>query len=95
MSLLDIVRQARRHLEENGRVSYAMLQREFGLDDDALAAVIDELVDVQGVATREAKVLSWTGGAAAAKVVDKEALSSLFRLARADHGWFQQERFSR
>lgn len=53
MSLLEIIRQVRRHLEESGRLSYRMLRREFDLDDDKLAEVIEELVDVQGVAVRE------------------------------------------
>ena len=36
MSVLDIVRQVRQHLQESGRVSYRMLRREFALDDDSL-----------------------------------------------------------
>ncbi len=48
MNLLDVVRDVRRHLEENGRVSLRMLQRQFGLDEDALADIIEEFVDIQG-----------------------------------------------
>ena len=68
MKLLDVVREVRRHLEENGRVSLRMLRRQFELDDDALAEVIEELVDVQRVATREEGALAWTGGAVPRRV---------------------------
>ena len=50
MNLLDVVREVRRHLETNGRLSLRMLRRQFELDDDELAEVIEELVDVQRVA---------------------------------------------
>jgi class 3 adenylate cyclase/tetratricopeptide (TPR) repeat protein len=61
VNLFDIVREVRRHLEENGRLSLRMLRRQFELDDDALEEVIEELVDVQGVARRDGKVLAWAG----------------------------------
>src|SRR6185369_3323459 len=61
MRLLDIVREVRRHLEENGRVSLRMLRRQYELDDEALAELIEELVDVQRVARREETVLVWAG----------------------------------
>ena len=32
MNLLKVVREVRRHLEENGRLSLRMLQRQFELD---------------------------------------------------------------
>src|SRR5262245_43495476 len=63
MNLLDVVREVRRHLEESGRLSLRMLRRQFELDDDALKEVIEELVDVQGVARREEKALAWSGTA--------------------------------
>ena len=53
MDLLDVVGEVRRHLEENGRLSFRMLRRQFALDDAALEEVIEELVDVQRVARRE------------------------------------------
>lgn len=43
MSVLEIVRQVRQHLEESGRLSYRMLQREFALDDDTLAEVVEQI----------------------------------------------------
>jgi len=57
------VERARALLERNGRVSFRGLKREFELDDDALEDLVEELVDVQQVAAREGKVLSWIGGA--------------------------------
>ena len=36
MKLLNVVREVRRHLEENGRVSLRMLRRQYDLDDEAL-----------------------------------------------------------
>ena len=61
MKLLEVLREARRHLEENGRVSYRMLRREFNLDDDALEDLVEELADVQQVAVRDGNVLVWSG----------------------------------
>jgi class 3 adenylate cyclase/predicted ATPase len=65
MNLLDVVREVRRHLEENGRLSLRILRRQFELNDDALEEVIEELVEVRGVARREEQVLAWSGTAAA------------------------------
>ena len=59
MSFLETVELARAFLERNGRVSLRGLKREFGLDDDALDELVEELVDVQQVAGREGNVLSW------------------------------------
>ena len=62
MNLLEIVTKARVFLEENGRVSYRMLRRQFDLDDEALEDIKDELIDVQQVAADEGgKVLVWLG----------------------------------
>ena len=60
MNLLDVVREVRRHLEENGRLSLRMLRRQFELDDNGLEEVIEELVDVQRVARREEDALAWS-----------------------------------
>src|SRR5262249_38431621 len=64
MSLLEIVREVRRHLEESGSLSYLRLRREFSLDDDTLAKVVEELVDNQRVAVREDQALAWSAAAA-------------------------------
>ena len=60
MNLLDVVREVRRHLEENGRLSLRMMRRQFALDDAALEEVIEELVDIQRVARREEDALAWS-----------------------------------
>jgi len=57
------LRQAKALLEEQRRVSLRALSREVELEGDALEEVIDELVEVQGVARREGKVLVWRGPA--------------------------------
>jgi class 3 adenylate cyclase/tetratricopeptide (TPR) repeat protein len=65
MSFFDTVRRAKNYLEEQGRVSIRALQREFDVTDDALEELVGELVDVQQVAARDGKVLSWIGMATA------------------------------
>jgi class 3 adenylate cyclase/tetratricopeptide (TPR) repeat protein len=65
-NLLEVVGEVRRHLEQNGRVSLRMLRRQFELDDESLAALIEELVDVQRVARREDTALAWSPAAPAA-----------------------------
>ena len=61
MSFLGTVVRAKTYLHEHGHVSLRALQREFEIDDEALADLVEELVDVQQVASREGKVLSWIG----------------------------------
>jgi class 3 adenylate cyclase/tetratricopeptide (TPR) repeat protein len=68
MSFLETVDRARSHLERNGRVSLRALQREFGLDDESLDELVEELVDTQRVAVREGKALAWSGGDAQASL---------------------------
>src|SRR5262249_57370046 len=79
MNLLDVVREVRRHLEENGRLSLRMLRRQFELDDGALEEVIEELVDVQRVARREQNALAWSGNVAAEQLGPGVATSSTAR----------------
>lgn len=55
--------RAKTFLRAQGRVSLRVLKREFQLDDEALDELVEELVDVQQVAVREGKVLSWVGPA--------------------------------
>ncbi len=73
MNLLEVISRVRRHLEENGRLSYRMLQREFELDADALEELIEELVDIQQVAAREGKAISWVGAASNTPPVTESA----------------------
>jgi class 3 adenylate cyclase/predicted ATPase len=63
MSFLDTIQRAKTYLGEQGRVSLRALQREFELNDEALDELVEELVDVQQIAAREGKVLSWIGAA--------------------------------
>jgi class 3 adenylate cyclase len=71
MSFLDTVRGAKNYLEEQGRVSLTALKLEFDLDDTRLESLIEELVDVQQVAAREGKVLSWIGAASTEATAEK------------------------
>jgi hypothetical protein len=61
MSFLDTVLRAKTYLEGQGRVSLSALKLEFDLDDARLESLIEELVDIQQVAAREGKALSWVG----------------------------------
>jgi len=61
MSFLDTILRAKTYLEGEGRVSLGALKREFELDDEVLEELIQELVDIQQVAAREGKALSWVG----------------------------------
>ena len=61
MNLLEIIEQVRAFLERSGHVSYRLLRRQFELDEEALQDRVSELVEVQGVATREEEALAWAG----------------------------------
>jgi class 3 adenylate cyclase/tetratricopeptide (TPR) repeat protein len=61
MSFLQTVERARAFLEKNGRVSLRALQREFGLDEDALEELIEELTEVQRFAVRDGNALARAG----------------------------------
>jgi len=61
MSFLDTILRAKAYLEHPGRVSVRALRREFDLDDDALEELIEELVEIQRVATRDGRALAWLG----------------------------------
>ncbi|MDX6690910.1 MAG: hypothetical protein QOG15_2367 [Solirubrobacteraceae bacterium] len=50
-------------LDRRGRVSHTALRLEFGLDDETLGALRDELVDVLGVADDDGRVLTRRGTA--------------------------------
>ena len=57
MSFVARLRRAREILEQQGRLSVRALERELGIGGDELEELVEELVDVQQVARREAKVL--------------------------------------
>ncbi len=68
MSFYDDVTRAKRLLGEQGRVSVSGLMREFGLDQAGVDQLVEELVDVQGVASRNGNVLASTENHSAAAV---------------------------
>jgi hypothetical protein len=49
-------------LQHRGRLSYRALKLQFALDDEALAALKEELIEVHQVAVdQEGKMLVWSG----------------------------------
>jgi class 3 adenylate cyclase/tetratricopeptide (TPR) repeat protein len=64
MSFLDIVERAKAYLARHQRMSLRALRREFGLDDEALEDLVEELVQVQQVAVLEGNALAAAGVAA-------------------------------
>ena len=64
MEFYELLEQVLDLLRQRGRVSYRALKVQFHLDDDYLAALKDELIDAQRLASDEdGKVLVWTGDA--------------------------------
>ena len=62
MTFDDVLEQALEMLRRRGRVSYRALQVQFQLDDDLLALLRDEIVEVHQLARdQEGKMLVWTG----------------------------------
>ncbi len=62
MNPLEVITQVRDFLEQNGRVSYRVLRRQFELDDETLEELKEELIAVQQVAVDDGgKVLAWLG----------------------------------
>ena len=51
MDFYDVLDQVIDLLQRHGRVSYRALKRQFSVDDDFLADLIDELVEIQQIAT--------------------------------------------
>ena len=62
MKFSEIVKHARTLLQASQRISYRALKLEFELNEEQLAALTEELIDAQRVATDEdGKVLVWVG----------------------------------
>lgn len=62
MTFDEILEQAIEMLQRRGRVSYVALKRQFALDDEYLADLKAELIEVLAVATdQDGKMLVWTG----------------------------------
>jgi hypothetical protein len=75
VSFIETVQRAGDLLRQQGRVSLRALKREFELDDATLEDLVEELVDIQQVATREGKALAWMGRSGqAADRPDKRAV---------------------
>src|SRR5215471_979455 len=62
MTFEEILDQATAMLQRRGRVSYRTLRLQFHLDDEQLAALREELIDIQEVALdKDGKMLVWKG----------------------------------
>src|SRR5881409_857681 len=62
MDLIEVLDQVRELLRSRGRLTYRLLQAQFHLDDEALAALKEELIEGEQVAADEnGKVLVWKG----------------------------------
>jgi hypothetical protein len=62
MDLMEVLDQVRALLQSKGRLTYRLLKAQFHLDDEALAALKEELIEGEQVARDEhGKVLVWTG----------------------------------
>jgi class 3 adenylate cyclase/tetratricopeptide (TPR) repeat protein len=63
LSFVAKLQRAREVLEQQGRLSVRALGRELEISGDELEEVIEELIEIQGVAEREGNALSWLSGA--------------------------------
>src|SRR5262249_6660852 len=62
MDIIAVLAQVRELLQQQGRLSYRILQRQFALDDAALEDLKFELIHIQEVASdKDGKMLVWTG----------------------------------
>src|SRR5262249_52088769 len=66
MNVYEIIAQVEALLQKHGRVSYRSVQYQFQLDEEGLAVLKEELIDIREVAAdKEGKMLVWTGEKAA------------------------------
>ena len=69
MTFDDVLEQALEMLRRRGRVSYRALKVQFQLDDDVLALLRDEIVEIHQLARdQEGTMLVWTGAPGPAPV---------------------------
>ena len=62
MDLMEVLGQVRELLQKKGRITYRMLQAQFHLDNEALEALREELIEAEQIAVDEdGKVLVWVG----------------------------------
>ena len=67
MDILEVLGQVRELLQQEGRVSYRILKRQFALDDESLEDLKFELIEVRELATdKDGKMLVWAGDGAVA-----------------------------
>src|SRR5499427_10332424 len=65
MTFEEILDQATAMLQRRGRLTYGTLRLQFGLNDEQLAVLKEELIDAQRLAVDErGNVLVWTGDTA-------------------------------
>jgi class 3 adenylate cyclase len=63
MTFYEILEQVIALLQRHGRLSYRALKVQFALDDERLALLKEELIDIQHVARDQGgRMLVWTGG---------------------------------
>jgi class 3 adenylate cyclase/tetratricopeptide (TPR) repeat protein len=63
MDLYEIIAQVEALLQKHERVSYCSVQYQFHLDDEGLAVLKEELIDIRDVAAdKDGKMLMWIGG---------------------------------
>ena len=74
MSFKEVMDQVMTWLQQDQRISYRALKRQFSLDDDYLDDLKVELIEVKQVAVdQDGKVLVWTGKAVLASPAVTEA----------------------
>jgi class 3 adenylate cyclase len=62
MEFYDVVAQVLNLLQRQGRVSYRALKRQFGIDDDYIEDLKEEIIEAQQLAVDEnGRILVWTG----------------------------------
>src|SRR5262249_23098569 len=62
MDFYDVLAQVSALLQREGRTSYRALKRQFGLDDDYIEDLKEELIEARRLAVDEdGRVLVWTG----------------------------------
>ena len=74
MSFIEVVDRVTELLRQRERISYRVLKREFGLDDEQVEDLKDQLIDVQELAAdKDGKMLVWTGSRPPAPLVASTA----------------------
>ena len=65
MKFYEVITQVIEVLQQQGRVSYRALKREFVLDDEYVEDVKAELIEIKELAVdKDGKILVWTGDGA-------------------------------